>query len=132
MPVIREEDPQAKVVLAPVVLYFGRDWLFTLLDSDVIQLFDVIDWHPFYDAAPDLELFGIYYYDYPSIIHAYILDTDSDIVYTILVMVLCQRNLRPCPVRGLSLSASLWPALEIDAPSLRLWLSPLQASCLYA
>ena len=68
IPVIREEDPQAKVVLAPVVLYFGRDLLFTVLDSDVVQLFDVIDWHPFYDAAPDIEFFGNYYYDYPSII----------------------------------------------------------------
>ncbi|MDA2937324.1 right-handed parallel beta-helix repeat-containing protein [Acidobacteria bacterium AH-259-A15] len=68
IPVIRQEDPQAKVVLAPVVLYFGRDWLFTVLNSDLVQLFDVIAWHPFYGAAPDIEFFGNYYYDYPSII----------------------------------------------------------------
>ncbi len=68
IPVIREEDPQAKVVLAPVVLFFGSEWLFTVLDSDVVQLFDVIAWHPFYDAAPDVPFFGSYYYDYPSII----------------------------------------------------------------
>ena len=37
IPVIRFEDPQAKVVLAPVVLFFGRDWLFTVLNSDVVQ-----------------------------------------------------------------------------------------------
>ena len=68
IPVIREEDPQAKVVTGPVVLYFGRDHLFTLLRSDVIQLFDVISTHPMYDAAPDIEFYGNYYYEYPSII----------------------------------------------------------------
>ena len=68
IPVIREEDPQAKVVLAPVVLYFGRDWLFTVLASEVIQDFDVIKTHPFYDAAPDIDFFGSYYYDYTSIV----------------------------------------------------------------
>lgn len=66
---IREEDPEAKIILAPVVLYYGRDWLFTVLNSDVAGLFDVIDWHPFYDQAPDkTESFGNYYHDYPSIV----------------------------------------------------------------
>jgi hypothetical protein len=68
IPVIRQEDPQAKVVLAPNVLFFARDYLFTLLNSDVMPLFDVISWHPMYDAAPDIEFFGGYYYEYPSII----------------------------------------------------------------
>jgi len=68
IPVIRQEDPQAKVVLAPVVLYFARDYLFTLLGSDVVPLFDVISWHPMYDAAPDIAFFGNYYYEYPSIV----------------------------------------------------------------
>ena len=69
IPVIREEDPEAKIILAPVVLYYGRDWLFKVLESDVAKLFDVIDWHPFYDQAPDkTESFGNYYYDYPSIV----------------------------------------------------------------
>ena len=69
IPVIREEDPEAKVILAPVVLYYGRDWLFTVLNSDAAGLFDVIDWHAFYDQAPDkTESFGNYYHDYPSIV----------------------------------------------------------------
>ncbi len=59
--VIHEEDPQAKAVTAPVVLYFGRDLLDTLVGSDVIQLFDVISTHPMYDAAPDIEFHGNYY-----------------------------------------------------------------------
>ena len=67
IPVIREEDPEAKVVVAPVVLYFARDYLFTVLRSDVVSQFDVISWHPLYDVAPDVPFFGNYYYDYPSI-----------------------------------------------------------------
>ena len=68
IPVIREVDSLAKVVTGPVVLYYGRDHLFTLLRSDVIQLFDVIDTHPIFDAAPDREYFGNYYYEYPVLI----------------------------------------------------------------
>jgi hypothetical protein len=55
-------------VLAPNVLFFARDYLFTVLNSDVMPLFDVVSWHPMYDAAPDIEFFGNYYYEYPSII----------------------------------------------------------------
>ncbi len=68
VPIIREEDPQAKVVLAPVVLFFARDYLFTLLRSDIISQFDVISWHGLYDVAPDASFFGNYYYEYPSIV----------------------------------------------------------------
>jgi len=68
IPVIRQEDPKAKVVTAPNVLFFARDYLFTILKSDVMPMFDVISWHPFYDAAPDIEFFGNYYYEYPAII----------------------------------------------------------------
>ncbi|MCZ6675457.1 MAG: right-handed parallel beta-helix repeat-containing protein, partial [Verrucomicrobia bacterium] len=75
IPVIRELDPQAKIGLAPVVLFFGRDWLSTLLESDVIAQFDVIKTHPFYDAAPDIDFanddgvtFADYYYEYPSLV----------------------------------------------------------------
>jgi hypothetical protein len=69
IPVIRQEDPQAKVVLAPVGnLFFAHDYLFTLLNSDDISLFDVVSWHGMYDVAPDNAFFGNYYYEYPSIV----------------------------------------------------------------
>jgi len=68
IPVIRQEDPQAKVALAPYVLYFAREDVFTILRSDVIPMFDVIQWHGIYDVAPNNEFFGDYYYEYPSII----------------------------------------------------------------
>jgi len=68
IPVIRQEDPEAMVVLAPVVLFFAHDYLFTILRSDILPMFDVISWHPFYGAAPDIPLFGNYYFEYPSIV----------------------------------------------------------------
>jgi hypothetical protein len=68
IPVIRQEDPQAQVVLAPNVLYFDREYLFTVLRSDVAPMFDVISWHGIYDATPNNEFYGNYYYEYPTII----------------------------------------------------------------
>jgi len=68
IPVIREEDPDAKIVSGPNVLYFAREDLYTLLRSDVGSMFDVISWHPIYNAAPNVDFHGNYYYQYPSII----------------------------------------------------------------
>jgi len=68
IPVIREEDPEAKIVSGPNVLFFDRDDLFTLLRSDVVKQFDVISWHGLYDVAPNIEFYRNYYYEYPSIV----------------------------------------------------------------
>ena len=89
IPVIKQENPQAKVVSGPNVLYFGREHLFTLVNSDAIQLFDVISTHPMYDQAPDQDFIGYdlydqpfesyaeYYYNYPAFIDS-ILQIASD------------------------------------------------------
>ena len=68
IPVIRQEDSQAKIVSAPYVLFYGRDQLFTVLSSDVAKQFDVISWHPIFHVLPGSEIYGNYYYEYPSII----------------------------------------------------------------
>jgi len=68
IPVIRQEDPQAKIVSAPYVLFWGRDQLFTVLSSDVAKQFDVISWHPIFHVLPGSEIYGNYYYEYPTII----------------------------------------------------------------
>lgn len=68
IPVIREEDPEAKIVSAPFSIQHNRDDIFALLRSDVVSMFDVISWHPIYDVAPNVEMFRDYYYQYPSII----------------------------------------------------------------
>jgi hypothetical protein len=68
IPVIRQEDPQAMVVTGPNVLYFDREYLFTVLGSDVASMFDVISWHGIYDPSPNSEFYGNYYYEYPTIV----------------------------------------------------------------
>lgn len=68
IPVIRQEDPQAKVAIAPNVLFFARNDLFTVLESDAISMFDVVQWHGLYDVAPNVSFYGNYYYDYPELV----------------------------------------------------------------
>lgn len=68
IPVIHEEDPQAKVGLAPVVLYFALDYLLTVLRSDVTPMFDVVQWHGQFTVIPEDLFYGSYYYDYPAIV----------------------------------------------------------------
>jgi hypothetical protein len=71
IPVIHKEDPDAKMVTAPNVLFFDRDYLFTILRSDVIPMFDVISWHGIYSSAPDSEFYGDYYYEYPALVEEF-------------------------------------------------------------
>ena len=68
IPVIREEDPAAKVGIGPVVLFHARDYLLSVLSSDVATEFDVIQWHGQYNVVPDEPFYGSYYYDYPAIV----------------------------------------------------------------
>ena len=77
VPVIRQEDPQAKIMLAGTTYLRepeSRDYLFSILRSDVMPLVDVISWHPMFAASP--EFHSEYYYEYPSIIQQ-IKDTAS-------------------------------------------------------
>jgi hypothetical protein len=67
IPVIHEEDPAAKISLGPNALLIVRDYLDTILNSDVLPLLDVIQWHGIYNVTPDSEFFGNYYYEYPGI-----------------------------------------------------------------
>lgn len=68
VPVIHEEDSMAKVSIAPNVLYFAREYLFTLLKSDIMPMVDMIQWHGMYDVLPNSEFYGDYYYEYPTLI----------------------------------------------------------------
>jgi hypothetical protein len=76
IPVIHEEDPQAKVVTAPNVLFFDLEYLLTVLRSDVGPMFDAVSWHGIYDVTPDNSVYGDYYDRYPSILQQ-IKDTAS-------------------------------------------------------
>lgn len=68
IPAIREEDPEAKIVSAPYVLFFARNDVLLLVSSDIVSQFDVISWHPLYDVFPNHKFWGNYYYEYHSII----------------------------------------------------------------
>ncbi len=70
--VIHEESPTARVVAGGGIGFFDRlyerQWLFTLLRSDVMPLIDAINLHPMYGVSPDYADTRRYYYDYPETI----------------------------------------------------------------
>jgi hypothetical protein len=79
VPVIRQEDPEAKIVVGSVVLQYDQDYFFELLRSEeIMPLVDVLNWHALFSRSPASELQEDreYYYDYPSIVQA-IKDTAS-------------------------------------------------------
>jgi hypothetical protein len=76
VPVIREEYPQAKISVGAVSGLSERhaegyptakEYLYTLLQSDIMTLVDVVSWHPFYGESPEHDEVREYYYAYPSI-----------------------------------------------------------------
>jgi hypothetical protein len=69
VPVIREVYPDAKIVVGGVSnTRFEQDYLFGLLESDIMPLVDVISWHPMYGASPEYDLYRNYYYNYPAMV----------------------------------------------------------------
>jgi len=46
----------------------GQDYLYHLIQSDIMPLVDVIAWHPMYGTSPEYEDEREYYYAYPSIV----------------------------------------------------------------
>jgi parallel beta-helix repeat protein len=77
VPVIRQDDPKAKIILAGTTYLRepeSSDYLFNILKSDVMPLVDVVSWHPMYAASPEFD--SDYYYEYPAIVQQ-IKDTAS-------------------------------------------------------
>jgi hypothetical protein len=68
VPVIHEEDPQAKVSIAPNVLFFAQEYLAAVLESDIMTMVDVVQWNGIFNVLPNDPFYGDYYYDYPTII----------------------------------------------------------------
>ena len=68
IPVIHQEDPEAKIVIGGIVLQQpeDRDYLFTLLKSDLMPLVDVVSWHAMFGVSPKNN--AEYYYGYPALI----------------------------------------------------------------
>ena len=71
IPVIREEDPEAKIVIGSVTLIKdtdNRDYLFEILRSDIMPLVDAIAIHPMWGDSPQYHEVREYYYYYPSLV----------------------------------------------------------------
>jgi hypothetical protein len=55
VPIIREEDPGAKIVVGAVPdtrFHDARNWIWDLLDSGIMPFVDGLSWHGMYGAAP--------------------------------------------------------------------------------
>lgn len=68
LPVIERLDPEAGVVVGATPDY---DFVFQLIESDIISEVEGISWHPFYGNAPGLDLEGWppnYWEDYPALL----------------------------------------------------------------
>ena len=71
VPVIREEDPDAKIVVggSSNLLYPDCEkYLFTVLKSDIMPMVDGIATHPMYGASPQYDETRQYYANYPSLV----------------------------------------------------------------
>ena len=71
VPVIHQEYPEAKIVVGGTMglnAANSQDYLFTILNSDIMPIVDVVAWHPFYGASPQYDDVREYYTGYPSLV----------------------------------------------------------------
>jgi hypothetical protein len=71
VPVIRQEYPEAKITVGGVSntkFSNAYNYLFDILESDIMPLVDVIAWHPMYGTSPAYDLYRDYYYNYPAFV----------------------------------------------------------------
>jgi hypothetical protein len=69
VPVIRQEYPDAKIQVGGVAGLsnpYGQAYLFSIIESDIMPLVDIVSWHPFYGNSPEAD--AEYYFAYPSIV----------------------------------------------------------------
>ena len=70
IPLIREIDPEAKVIVGStsgLAHKEARDYLFKILNSEIMPLADAVDWHPLYGVAPGSGKDPNYYANYPAL-----------------------------------------------------------------
>lgn len=69
--VIREERPEAKIVISGtdyLIMDHAQRFKNTYLQSDLMELVDVVAWHPMYGTSPVDSYQRGYYYNYPQIV----------------------------------------------------------------
>jgi parallel beta-helix repeat protein len=76
VPVIHQEYPEAKVVIPSNVIFYAQDYLFGILNSDVMPIVDVVAWQTMPDFGPSDESWRAFYFNYPSLVQQ-IKDTAS-------------------------------------------------------
>lgn len=78
VPVIREEDPEAKIVVggsANLLYPHTRSYLFDVIQSRIMPLVDGIATHPMYGSSPQYDETRSYYYNYSILWQDIIMDT---------------------------------------------------------
>ena len=71
IPVIREEYPDAKIVVGSTMSWVesgSREYLLSILSSDIMPFVDVVAWHPGYGLSPEYDHWREIYENYPSIV----------------------------------------------------------------
>lgn len=69
VPVIRQEYPEAKIQVGGTTglrMNSSQRYLFSILNSEIMPLVDIVSWHPFFAESPEYQ--SQYYYEYPSIV----------------------------------------------------------------
>jgi parallel beta-helix repeat protein len=75
IPLIKQIDPQAKVVVGCTsgsANPQAQDYLFKILNSDLMPIADAVSWHPLYGNIPDSGSNPEYYASYPSLLDSII------------------------------------------------------------
>ena len=71
VPAIRQEYPEARIVVGAVTWLHDPDsqeYMFAIVNSDIMAMVDAVSWHPFYGASPQYADVAEYYSAYPSLV----------------------------------------------------------------
>jgi hypothetical protein len=74
IPIIRQEDPAAKVIVGSISFAIypdAQEFLVGVLESDVMSVADAISWHPMYGTSPEYEYHRHYYYGYAELVRGW-------------------------------------------------------------
>jgi len=74
IPIIKQEDPSAKVIVGSVSFATepdAQEFLLGVLESDIMPIADVVAWHPMYGTSPEYEYHRDYYYGYAELVRGW-------------------------------------------------------------
>jgi len=74
IPIIKREDPEAKVIVGSIsfaIYADAQEFLLGVLESDIMPIADAISWHPMYGTSPEYEYHRDYYYGYAELVREF-------------------------------------------------------------